>query len=45
MEIEKLILKCRAEKGKFREQYFRHTLEGADFQRVRRWAENAEWKI
>ncbi len=40
MEVQKLILKCRAEKGQFREQYFRQTLEGADIQYVRNWAED-----
>jgi CHAD domain-containing protein len=42
MEVQKLILKCRAEKGKFREAYFRQTLQGPEFQRVRDWAENLE---
>jgi CHAD domain-containing protein len=45
MEVEKLILRNRASKGKFREEYFRQTLEGADFQRVRDWAEKLELKI
>ena len=45
IEVQKLILKCRAEKGKFREQYFRQTLEGAEFAQVRNWAENSDLKI
>jgi triphosphatase len=45
MEVQKLILKCRAEKGQFREQYFRQTLEGADIQRVRDWAGQSDLKI
>jgi CHAD domain-containing protein len=45
MEVEKLILRNRANKGKFREEYFRQTLEGADFQQVKNWAENLELKI
>ena len=45
MEVEKLILKNRANKGRFRELYYRQTLEGAEYQKVRNWAENLELKI
>ncbi|MBI4165626.1 MAG: CHAD domain-containing protein, partial [Acidobacteria bacterium] len=45
MEVEKLIFKNRTNKGKFRELYFRKTLEGADYQKVRKWAEGLELKI
>ena len=45
MEVEKLILKNRADKGRFREMYFRQTLEGAEYQKVNNWAENVELKI
>ena len=45
MEVEKLIVKNRASKAKFREMYFRQTLEGADYQKVRNWVEGLELKI
>jgi CHAD domain-containing protein len=45
MEVEKLIVKNRTNKRTFRELYFRQTLEGADYQRVRNWAEGLELKI
>lgn len=44
MDVERLILKNRANKGRFREMYFRQTLEGADYQRVRDWMEGLESK-
>lgn len=37
MGVEKLILKNRASKGKFREKYFQMTLSGAEYDRVRGW--------
>lgn len=45
MSVERLVLKNRAGKVKFREKYFQMTLNGADYRRVRGWVEKVELKI
>ncbi len=45
ISVEKLVLKNRAGKGKFREKYFQMTLDDADYRRLRGWVERVELKI